>query len=238
MQGDVLQRAEAGSAVGVESLAIGLESTPSTGSLLICGISIDEKVGAFDKGTAGFPQPSSGWTPLAADSASAVSVGMACRVADGSAKDKCTWAWEAGRPHECSGWILEIEPGNGTLSTALELHYTDDLKYATMTFGPLSVTGGNGIAVAMVGAGTASSVADGPTLGTWSGGFKEELYFHEPDEAENAGGSLAYKSVTNGEVINTTMTATDTTEPESQLSGILVVFTWPALTNSRRRMVI
>jgi hypothetical protein len=239
MQGDVLQLAEAGSATGVESLTVSLLGSAVVGSLLVCGISIDEKAGPIDKGTSGYPKPSSGWTALAADSSSSVSVGMAQRIADGTSKDKCTWTWEEGRPHECAGWVLEIEPGAGTLSVATELHYTDEIKYATMTFGPLGVTGGDGIAVAMVGAGTASSVADGPTLGSWDGGFSEQLYFHEPSEAENAGGTLTYKSVADGESIHTTMTATDTTDPESQLSGILAVFTWPATTtDTRRRMVI
>jgi len=70
----------------VTTLATELEAAATLGNLLVSRIAPEKSSGTN-------PTPSEGWTVLAQDVDTSISVGLAYRIADGSAKDKCTWTW-------------------------------------------------------------------------------------------------------------------------------------------------
>jgi len=204
-------QSKSASATAVKSLKVELAKAAAAGSLLVSGVGIDK-----DSGTT--PAPSEGWTAVNGNRSTSVSIAMAYRIADGSAKDACTWSWTTA--HDAAAYIAEASgfPHGAYLAEAV--NFTNETEVSSVALGPAKAIG-PALALGMVAIDTADSWDSGSTCATWNEGFSEQLYYH--DASFGAGGSVAWKLVEAGASVSTTPKAFSE-GGKDQVSGILAVF--------------
>jgi hypothetical protein len=201
-----VQQATGGTTSATEATAA-LEKAATSGNILTAEISIDKSAGDTPAIT-----PSAGWTQIKpVDSGhSGVTAGMAYRVADGSATDKCVWTWEESRP---TAWrISEYTPDGKLVSVLADTDYVDvgEASRTEIPLGPLKAIA-DGFAVAMIARDTGAGF-------TWDGGLTEVADFAFES---NAGLGVAHLlEVKSGAEVATAPKAAS----GDQMGGILVVF--------------
>lgn len=192
----------------VTTLATELESAATLGNLLVSRIAPEKSAGTN-------PAPSEGWTAVAQDVDVGISVALAYRLADGTAKDKCTWTWTT--KQSTTGSIHEFNFPGTPLAPVVATDYSDGTQVKNVEMGPIVATGSS-LAFAFV---ALDSFGDWGSDATATNAFSSIL-----KNGSDGGGEVFIKEVQRGAEVSVKIEGTGPfwEEKGDQASGVLALF--------------
>ncbi len=216
----------------VTSLSVTLSSNAVAGRTLVSVCTIDWSV-TLEVVTR------DGWEIVAQHqggrSSDLVTTGLAIKrraAGSGAASDTCNWTWGGVVDDAAAADIVELDDDFGAGGVAVASTSAGITSVArSINLGSLRAVG-DGFALATVGVSDCNnwdaSGTRGP-LATWSGSFTEfpDSYSYGGDgvTTEDAGLSIATRTVRADDTVSTTATAADTSGSSSMASGVIAVFT-------------